>query len=107
MALDNTSISGNQGIKDILLGLEWIQSNIAAFSGDPEKVLLFGQSSGAEDIFTISTLSQAPSLINGVVAESGGGRNIADKKVLQRLGVSYARDLQCSPTDVSIVVLCF
>lgn len=35
MGLNSAGISGNQGIKDLLLGLEWVQDNIAAFGGDP------------------------------------------------------------------------
>lgn len=35
LALPSAGISGNQGIQDILLALQWIQSNIAAFGGNP------------------------------------------------------------------------
>lgn len=35
MALSSAGIQGNQGIQDLVLGLEWVQSNIAAFGGDP------------------------------------------------------------------------
>ncbi len=35
LALENSDITGNFGIEDILLGLQWIQSNIAAFGGSP------------------------------------------------------------------------
>jgi carboxylesterase type B len=38
LALQSAGIYGNQGIQDILLGLEWIQENIAAFGGDPVRV---------------------------------------------------------------------
>jgi para-nitrobenzyl esterase len=34
-ALSSAGIHGNQGIQDILLGLQWVQENIAAFGGDP------------------------------------------------------------------------
>jgi hypothetical protein len=35
LTLESAGIGGNFGIEDILLGLEWIQTNIAAFGGDP------------------------------------------------------------------------
>jgi carboxylesterase type B len=34
-ALKEAAFNGNQGIQDILLGLQWVQDNIAAFGGDP------------------------------------------------------------------------
>ena len=40
MALSSAGIRGNQGMQDILLGLEWIQQNIAAFGGDPVSPIL-------------------------------------------------------------------
>jgi hypothetical protein len=35
LALDSAGIAGNQATQDILLALEWVQENIAAFGGDP------------------------------------------------------------------------
>ena len=35
LALDSAGITGNQATQDILLALEWVQENIAAFGGDP------------------------------------------------------------------------
>lgn len=35
LALESAGIQGNQAIQDLLLGLDWIQSNIVAFGGDP------------------------------------------------------------------------
>lgn len=35
MALETAGIYGNQGIQDLILGLEWVRDNIAAFGGDP------------------------------------------------------------------------
>ena len=35
LTLDSAGIGGNFGIEDLILGLEWVQSNIASFGGDP------------------------------------------------------------------------
>lgn len=40
----------NIGFRDQRLALQWTQENIAAFGGSPEKVVIFGESSGAESV---------------------------------------------------------
>lgn len=39
LALASAGIDGNFGLKDILLGLHWVQSNIVAFGGDPVSIV--------------------------------------------------------------------
>ena len=66
-----------------------------------DKVLLFGQSAGAFDTFTVATLPQAPTLFKAAIAESGGGRDAELTNTINTLGARYAKGLGCSIDDVS------
>ncbi|KAJ5332648.1 hypothetical protein MYU51_018821 [Penicillium brevicompactum] len=101
LALDGAGYHGNQGIQDLILGFEWVKKSISAFGGDPEKVLAFGQSAGATDVYTLTTLAEAPSLFKSAIIESIALPQLTDKSIAQKLGVSFAKGLKCSRTDKS------
>ena len=42
--------SSNAGFLDHRLALQWTQENISAFGGDPDKVVIWGKSAGAQSI---------------------------------------------------------
>jgi para-nitrobenzyl esterase len=63
--------SGNNGQLDIHLALAWVRDNIAAFGGDPNRVLVFGQSGGGAKIATMLGTPAASGLFHRAVTMSG------------------------------------
>jgi len=63
--------SGNNGQLDLILALQWIQRNIAAFGGDPGNVTLFGQSGGGAKIATLMAMPAAKGLFHKAITMSG------------------------------------
>jgi para-nitrobenzyl esterase len=63
--------SGNYGLMDMLASLRWVQSNIAAFGGDPSNVTMFGQSAGAMAIASLVASPEAKGLVQRAISQSG------------------------------------
>ena len=63
--------SGNAGQLDLILALQWVQRNIAAFGGDPGNVTLFGQSGGGAKIATLMAMPAAKDLFHKAITMSG------------------------------------
>jgi len=74
-ALDDESaqkVSGNYGILDQIAALKWVKRNAAAFGGDPERVMLFGESAGAVDTCVHLASPLSAGLFQAALMESGG-----------------------------------
>ena len=63
--------SGTFGIQDLIMGLQWVQKNVAEFGGDPRNVTIFGHSAGAGAVNFLAASPRAKGLFHKVIAMSG------------------------------------
>jgi carboxylesterase type B len=96
LAVQSLGLTGNYGIQDQLQGLRWVQENIAAFGGDPAKVLLFGQSAGADDTLVISTLPGTGSLFHAAIMQSGDYHIFPTLDEASKENTNFVAALNCS-----------
>ena len=64
-------IPGNNGLRDQILALEWVRDNIDRFGGDPDRVMIFGESAGAVNTCALVGAPAAAGLFSAAIVQSG------------------------------------
>ena len=88
--------SANAGMMDLVLALEWVRDNAAAFGGDAGNVTIFGQSGGGAKVNTLMAMPGARGLFHKAIVQSGSQLRVASPErsaevravVLKEAGVS-------------------
>ncbi len=76
--------SGMVGMLDIVKALEWVRDNIAQFGGDPNNVMIFGESGGGRKVSTLLAMPGAKGLFHRAVVHSGPGIRFPAAKIATR-----------------------
>ena len=107
--------SGNVGMLDCVLALEWVRDNIARFGGDPNNVTIFGESGGGGKVSVLMAMPPAKGLFHKAIVESGSMLRVstreeadaAARKFLAKLNVAADRvdDLQKVPMNDMLAAL--
>lgn len=97
---ENTSnVSGNYAVMDHILALTWVQNNIAAFGGDPNNVMLFGESAGGVNVGNLLTTPLASGLFQKACIQSATPV-INDYNNSKSKGIAYVDSFTTTGTDV-------
>jgi para-nitrobenzyl esterase len=93
--------SVNAGMTDLVASLKWVQENIANFGGDPDRVMIYGQSGGGSKVTTLMGMPSAAGLFHRASVQSGGGGNIPTKEQQKEVARQLMKELGLQPNDLA------
>lgn len=94
-ATSPSKTSGNYGLMDQVLALEWVRDNIEKFGGDPGNVMVFGESAGAVNTSLLLTVPAAKGLFHRAGIQSGSP--VASPYLVgENYGKSFATRMGCA-----------
>jgi para-nitrobenzyl esterase len=101
--------SGNVGYLDLVAAMTWVKSNVDAFGGDPDNVMIYGQSGGGRKVSVCFAGKDAKCLFAKGVVQSGSHLLVQTPEQSMALSVALlkaldidlkkGRDLQLVPQD--------
>lgn len=91
--------SGNMGILDIAAGLKWVNENISQFGGDPNNVMIFGESGGGAKTSCLYAMPGAAPYFNKASIESGPGVHMTSKESAAFTTAQVLKQLNIEPKE--------
>ena len=93
--------SVNVGMTDLVAALQWVHENIANFGGDPDKVMIYGQSGGGSKVTTLLGMPSAKGLIHRASVQSGGGGAIPTGEESKEFSRQLMKELGIQRNDMA------
>ncbi len=92
--------SGNAGQLDIIAALEWVRDNIEQFGGDPDRVMIFGESGGGSKVSMLLASPPAKGLFHAAVIQSGPGVKMGERDQATQAAEYLLDELGIKPKDL-------
>ncbi|MEO9131947.1 MAG: carboxylesterase family protein [Sphingomonas sp.] len=93
--------SVNVSMTDCIAALRWVQENIANFGGDPNKILIYGQSGGGSKVTTLLGMPAGKGMIQRAIVQSGGGGNIPSLEQSREFSRRFVKELGVGANDMA------
>ncbi|TRY76473.1 hypothetical protein TCAL_05343 [Tigriopus californicus] len=71
LSTEDEFLPGNNGLKDQIMALKWIQAHISDFNGNPDSVTLMGSSAGGTSVMMLMISEAATGLFHQGISQSG------------------------------------
>ena len=93
--------SVNVSMTDLVASLRWVRENIANFGGDPDKVMIYGQSGGGSKVTCLMGMPSAKGLFQRASVQSGGGGNFPSGDQSKEYARQVMKELGLQPNDLA------
>ncbi len=105
---DEFAQSGNAGYLDLIAAMKWVRTNIASFGGDPNNVMIYGQSGGGRKVSLCYAGREAQGLFHKGVVQSGSHLKVQTPEranglteaLLTELGIAKADARKLQTIDI-------
>ena len=98
--------AGNFAIQDTRAALAWVQRNIANFGGDPDRVTIFGESSGASMVAVHLVAPRSRGLFHRAIMESGPFDNFTMQTSCDASFAAFADAANCKRPNEAASLAC-
>jgi para-nitrobenzyl esterase len=92
--------SGAAGMQDLVAALAWVKENVSMFGGDPNRVLIFGQSGGGAKVSHLLAMPSATGLYHSAGVMSGSRLTAVTREEAAEVSDKFLKQLGLTRKDI-------
>lgn len=96
-----TTPDTNIGLHDQINAINWIKENIEAFGGSPEKMTLYGMSTGANSVACLISIPKISNIVRGAICQGAIGTLVNNSDESSQSAYKIMEELELSSLDIN------